>query len=236
MTDRAVPVELRGFLAVICANPHQPTLWGHAARVPGRGWRGAPPPRPPTGPRSRRKSTGCRTAPASTRQLGIDAACDRHHVPQPGGMVRPHRAESGAGGGAASLRARRRRVRSWGPAARASGGSKGAEPPLASPECCTLGKLALPCELVKTGPVPLALPRPFVAACHPALCSAPIVGEGSRRWGHFRGSSATAARCSTGRRDDVSASGPVSATRRIRVNGHRKLHRSGHRKLHTWRR
>ena len=33
--------------------------------------RGAPPPRPPTGPRSRRKSTGCRTAPASTRQLGI---------------------------------------------------------------------------------------------------------------------------------------------------------------------
>ncbi len=49
----------------------QPTLWGHASRVPGRGWRGAPPPRPPTGPRSRRKSTGCRTAPASTRQLGI---------------------------------------------------------------------------------------------------------------------------------------------------------------------
>ena len=34
---------------------------------------------------------------------GSDAACDRHHVPQPGGMVRPHRAESGAGGGAASL-------------------------------------------------------------------------------------------------------------------------------------
>ena len=131
-------------------------------------------------------------------------------------MVRPHRAESGAGGGAASLRARRRRVRSWGPAAREAGGSKGGAAPLARPQCSTLRGLALPCEQVKTGPVPLALPRPCVAACHPALCSAPIVGEGSRRWGHFRGSSATAARCSTGRRDDVSAPGPVSATRRIR--------------------
>ena len=123
----------------------QPTLWGHASLVPGRGWRGTPPPRPPTGPRSRRKSTGCRTAPASTRQLGIDAACDRHHVPQPGGMVRPHRAESGAGGGAASLRARRRRVRSWGPAAREAGGSKGGAAPLARPQCSTLRGLAHVC-------------------------------------------------------------------------------------------
>ena len=30
----------------------QPTLWGHASRVPGRGWRGTPPLRSPEGPRS----------------------------------------------------------------------------------------------------------------------------------------------------------------------------------------
>ena len=126
--------------------------------------------------------------------------------PSCGARLRTHRQE---GRGASPLPANSA-------GARTSGGSKGAEPPLASPECCTLGKLALPCERVKTGPVPLALPRPCVVACHPALCSAPIVGEGSRRWGHFRGSSATAARCSTGWRDDVSAPGPVSATRRIR--------------------
>ena len=36
----------------------QPTLWGHASRVPGRGWRGTPPLRSPREARTRAEVTG----------------------------------------------------------------------------------------------------------------------------------------------------------------------------------
>ena len=36
----------------------QPTLWGHASRVPGRGWRGTPPLRSPLEARTRAEVTG----------------------------------------------------------------------------------------------------------------------------------------------------------------------------------
>ena len=67
--DRAVLVELRQFLAVIGAFRIPSTLWGHASRVPGRGWRGAVPPLTPQRQRhimgaGRDATCGCRSAPA----------------------------------------------------------------------------------------------------------------------------------------------------------------------------
>ena len=50
----------------------QPTLWGHASRIPGRGWRGAVPPlTPPGGPRS---GTWCVFAQRRTGPIVADRA------------------------------------------------------------------------------------------------------------------------------------------------------------------
>ena len=90
-------------------------------------------PSTPTGPRSGGSPRAVARLPPRRGNSGSDAACDRHHVPQPSGMARPHRAGSGGGVTAAPPRAHRGRVRERRPAARDAGGSRGLQSPLARP-------------------------------------------------------------------------------------------------------
>ena len=148
--------------------PSQPTLWGHASRVPSRGWRGTPPLRSPIGRLALR--CGVRVRPAAdwfrslpiARGLAAPLAPNaragrgprsrpRHRLPpQPrrrrappgvdtggehdGAAVRGGRTGDGFGGRPA--RPLRRQPRAT------LGVRRGAQHPLARPQCSTLRGLA----------------------------------------------------------------------------------------------
>ena len=142
----------------------QPTLWGHASRVPGRGWQGVAP--PPFDPPDARAPLRCACSPivravsgrarwslAQAAPLALNGACRRgprsppHHRRSP----RPHRRRAGgrhdgevvlgertgdavSDGGTHRLLPRQRRGK--------LGVQGGRSVPLARPQCFTLRRLA----------------------------------------------------------------------------------------------